>query len=193
METNLRTQESINVIKLEEEDVLSYHTTKLPKVSSQARKLHHIPTRTTSDKLLRARNLALSREGKMKGAFQRVIDEALEIGLSALENKQKHSTSFAISGKSKYRSDVIDRLEQIKRKFKEWEYTGKTFPVFHVNTIVKMIKEVLPQGADHRTVKKYRDIIFPICKEAVDDNGEVLTSQFDVTHFLKHQFLRGTK
>ena len=189
MATKLRTIKSPVDVPEEEEDVLSYHTTIPHKVSSQAHKLHHIHTRTTEDKLLRARNLALIREGKMKGAFQRVINDALEIGLSVLENKQKHSTSFAISGKSKYRSDVIDRLGQMQSKLQVWERNGRTFPIFHVNTIVKIIKEVLPQGADERTVKKYRKIIFPICKEAVNDQGEVLTSQFDVTPFLKHKFV----
>lgn len=59
-----------------------------------------------------------------------------------------------------------------------------------MNTVIDMIAEVIPPDADTRTLKKYRKIVLSLCKEAVRKDGTVLTSRFDVSLFLKHQFLR---
>ena len=190
MGANLRMKKQSKPPNNNNNNVVSYHTNIQTKDSQLADIRQTIPTRTSKEILLRARNLSLIREGKIKGAFQRVINEALEIGLDSLENKQQHTTSYAISGKTRYRSDVVDKLEQIKHKLKEYEYKSENFPVFHMNTVIDMIAEVIPPDADTRTLKKYRKIVLSLCKEAVRKDGTVLTSRFDVSLFLKHQFLR---
>ena len=90
----------------------SYQTTKKKKDRYNGSELQHIPTRTTKDKLIRARTLALKREGKFKGALQRVIDEALEIGLTEMDSNLHQTASYSISD-GEYRADKID-LEEMK-------------------------------------------------------------------------------
>ena len=172
----------MKVVVNNNKDVLvRYHTNKQGKESSQAHK-QHIPTRAYDDKIRRIRSLALRKYGKMKGAFFDITDEALEIGLTEIENKLQHTTSFATSGKSEYRSDKVDRLLLMQVQFKTFntDKSSSNYPVFHLNTISSVIKAVLGV-VDTRTHNKYRNIILKLSKETS-------TSMFDLTGFMEHEF-----
>lgn len=166
----------------------SYQTTKKKKDRYNGSELQHIPTRTTKDKLIRARTLALKREGKFKGALQRVIDEALEIGLTEMESNLHQTASYSISD-GEYRADKIDRLMRMKTLFKVWdtESSSSSYPFFHLMTIRKIIKDVCNQSRihDERTMftlkNSYQKIILKLSKE-------VSNSRFDITGFMEHEF-----
>lgn len=181
--TDISSVEEMKVVANNNKDVVvSYHTNIKTKVSSQAHK-QHIPTRAYDEKINRIRSLALRKYGKMKGAFFDITDEALEIGLTEIENKLQQTTSYAISGRSEYRADKVDRLMRIKTLLKVWDTdnSSSSYPVFHINTLHDVIKQVLGV-VDNRTHDKYFKIIIKLC------GNEVTTSRFDITGFMQHEF-----
>ena len=176
------------VVNNNKDVVVSYHTNKQGKESSQAHK-QHIPTRAYDDKIRRIRSLALRKYGKMKGAFFDITDEALEIGLTEIENKLQHTTSFATSGIGEYKADKVDRLMSMQRSFKVWntESSSSNYPVFHMETIKIVIKDVCKKRKikGKRTLFTNSDSYLNII---IDLSKEVRTHMYDLSGFMTHEF-----
>ena len=184
-----------NASSVSKEIDVGYHTTKGSELGDNGSKPQHlpkgsphIPTRTRKDQLVRARRLAYLREHKFKGALQRMITDALDIGLTAIEkdlSKQHQTSSYAISGRGEYRADKVEKLMKIKNEFYVWntKTSRSNYPFFHLNVIHNVVKKVLPVGTDPRTHQAYFDIITDLGKETES------TSLFDLTGFMEHRFV----
>ena len=124
--------------------------------------------------------------------FADFIDKTADVmgtPMQVVENrlsKQKQTTSYAISGQDAFRADKTSRCQVLQEEFKLWKLddTKTNYPVFHIKTILDVIKRKIPTKEElrnNRTHSKYFKIIILMSKE-------VSTSRFDITGFMQHEF-----
>lgn len=193
---------------------VSYLASKKEQVRKLATKLQHvikedseehIPSRWNNANAIEVRKLtdycrshgiildSVRVKRKYRGSLYQVINYIIKRGCEDLnvdlENKHQHSTSFAVSGIGEYKADKVDRLMSMQRSFKVWntEKSSSNYPVFHLETIKSVIKDICLKKniRGKRTLFTQDDSYLHII---IDLSKEVRTSMFDLTGFLQHEF-----
>ena len=189
---------------------VSYQANKTSRVGKLATKLQHvkeehIPSRWNDANAKEVRRLTdICRSGKIvldgipierkyKGSLNKVLNYIIKRGCEDLsedlKGKLQHTASFATSGIGEYKADKVDRLMSMQRSFKVWntEKSSSNYPVFHMETIKIVIKDVCKKRKikGKRTLFTNSDSYLNII---IDLSKEVRTHMYDLSGFMTHEF-----
>ena len=151
-----------------------------------------VGTRINAGLKKRISEFVLARHGKLSGVYSKEVEEMLEIGL-AYKQQQTTNPAISLSGPNIHRTDVMNNLMKIRSRLRLFQ-EGDQYPIFHLNTIRKIINGVLARVvivgsrevsryADKRTQRKYLKIV-------LTKSSEKGTAQFDLWHFINSEELK---